>query len=386
MSRESRTSHSAMHVENPPHQPALRQYDRHESYEWNYRHAPEPTGLAKPPDVPGDWHFCGLPVRSPLGMPAGPLLNSGWIRYYASLGFDVLTYKTVRSGWRNCHPLPNLLPVTSEPLLQEPAEVQAEEVGKPFDSWAISFGMPSRDPADWRDDVRLAREALGERQVLVVSVVASPHSDWSTDQIADDYAQCARWAVESGADAVEANLSCPNVASAEGDLFLQPATAGAIVGRMRSVMPDRPLVLKVGVFPNESLRAQFCDAVAPYVTAVSTTNTVRAQVASSRTKESAPFGRALRGIGGHAAERLCFQELVRWSELIGQRGYPLKLIAVGGIATVEHVTRRLEAGAHHVQIATAAMLDPLVGYRIRQKWPPLGPSSSVRTGPPPGDR
>jgi hypothetical protein len=45
------------------------------------------------PDVPGHWTFCGLPVASPLGMPAGPLLNSRWILHYAALGFDVLTYK-----------------------------------------------------------------------------------------------------------------------------------------------------------------------------------------------------------------------------------------------------------------------------------------------------
>ena len=44
--------------------------------------------------------FCGIPVQSPLGIPAGPLLNSRWLLYYASLGFDVLTYKTVRSSAR----------------------------------------------------------------------------------------------------------------------------------------------------------------------------------------------------------------------------------------------------------------------------------------------
>ena len=34
-----------------------------------------------------------------------------------------------------------------------------------------------------------------------------------------DYAQCARWAVESGADCVEANFSCPNVATCDGQLY-----------------------------------------------------------------------------------------------------------------------------------------------------------------------
>ncbi|MBI3683311.1 MAG: hypothetical protein HY235_23305 [Acidobacteria bacterium] len=32
----------------------------------------------------------------------------------------------------------------------------------------------------------------------------------------------------------------------------------------------------------------------------------------------------------------------------------------------QDVRDRLDAGAHHVQIATAAMLDPLLAIRIRQ--------------------
>ena len=53
--------------------------------------------------MPGQWQFCGLPVNSPLGVAAGPLLNGRWCLYYASLGFDVLTYKTVRSRRRECY-------------------------------------------------------------------------------------------------------------------------------------------------------------------------------------------------------------------------------------------------------------------------------------------
>jgi hypothetical protein len=72
----------------------LPRYDRLQSYDWNYAYAPEPVE-ADVPAIPGTWDFCGLPVASPLGIAAGPLLNGRWVRYYASLGFDVLTYKTV---------------------------------------------------------------------------------------------------------------------------------------------------------------------------------------------------------------------------------------------------------------------------------------------------
>jgi dihydroorotate dehydrogenase len=43
----------------------------------------------------------------------------------------------------------------------------------------------------------------------------------------------------------------------------------------------------------------------------------------------------------------------------------MRLVGVGGIFNAEDVRKRLIAGAHHVQIATAAMLDPEIGISIR---------------------
>ena len=106
---------------------------------------------------PGSWDFCGVPIDSPLGVPAGPLLNSGWILYYASLGFSVLTYKTVRSSYRACYEPPNLLPVRAAPLIDSRGRVTIAPAGAVIDSWAISFGMPSKDPAVWGEDVTRAR-------------------------------------------------------------------------------------------------------------------------------------------------------------------------------------------------------------------------------------
>ena len=79
------------------------------TYEWNYDNAPALPPAVRVEEIPGRWDFCGLPIASPLGVPAGPLLNSRWMLYYAALGFDVLTYKTVRSTARTSYPLPNVL-------------------------------------------------------------------------------------------------------------------------------------------------------------------------------------------------------------------------------------------------------------------------------------
>ena len=58
----------------------LPRYNLGESYRWNYDHAPEPVDVDVPA-IEGDWTFCGLKADSPLGMPAGPLLNGQWILY-----------------------------------------------------------------------------------------------------------------------------------------------------------------------------------------------------------------------------------------------------------------------------------------------------------------
>ncbi|NNE01355.1 MAG: hypothetical protein HKN47_28915, partial [Pirellulaceae bacterium] len=132
----------------------LPRYDVHRTYQWNYDHPPDVASAQSrdTPSVAGTWDFCSLPVDSPLGIAAGPLLNGQWCLYYAALGFDVLTYKTVRSRPRECYPLPNLQNVRCDRLTGQERHVQAatEWTG----SWAVSFGMPSMDPEIWRRDVQ----------------------------------------------------------------------------------------------------------------------------------------------------------------------------------------------------------------------------------------
>ena len=85
-------------------------YNISKDYNWNFDHAPLPV-LADIPPVSGNWTYCGQKVNSPIGVAAGPLLNGRWLLYYASLGFDILTYKTVRCHERKSYDLPNLQPI-----------------------------------------------------------------------------------------------------------------------------------------------------------------------------------------------------------------------------------------------------------------------------------
>jgi dihydroorotate dehydrogenase (NAD+) catalytic subunit len=341
----------------------LPHYDVRQSYDWNYEHAPEPL-LAPVADMPGCWTFCGRSIAAPLGIAAGPLLNGRWVLYYAALGYEVLTYKTVRSRSRACYPQPNLLPVRCGTLRDgsQPVAAALEMRG----TWAVSFGMPSRDPAIWRADVERTRRELPSGKVLVVSVVATPQVGWSLDQLADDYAICARWAVESGADAVETNFSCPNVGTPDGQLYLDFQAAHVVAARTREALGQRPLIIKIGHMTRTEEMKRLVEAVEPFADALAMTNSIAAVVENEAGEPL--FNAQRRGICGDAIREASVQQVREFARILRGRSSPLQIVGVGGASTAPHVRQYLEAGAAHVQFATAAMLRPETALRIRQTW------------------
>lgn len=344
---------------NPPGD--LFHYDFLQEYAWNYEHAPDVVAVDVP-TVSGDWSFCGLPVSSPLGMPAGPLLNGQWILYYAALGFDVLTYKTVRSSTRECYPLPNLQPVESKQMMRG-GEVAMPVSETMSGNWAVSFGMPSAAPDSWRADIEWTRKQLPSEKVLSVSVVGTVQPGWSIDDLATDYAQCAAWAAESGADCIETNFSCPNVETCDGQLYLQAEAAGKIATAVRREIGSLPYIVKIGHLTDDPATAALIDALSGQVNALATTNSIAATVVDDCGELL--FDGQQRGICGDATREASVAQTRRLSRIIEERNADIEIIGVGGASTAEHVRQYLNAGAGSVHIATAAMTDPLVGIKIR---------------------
>ena len=335
-------------------------YDITKDYAWNFNHAPEPAQLNLD-QVAGEWAYCGELVKSPLGIAAGPLLNGQWLLYYAALGFDILTYKTVRSCERASYGLPNLQPVTWEGgVVPEELRVTAQMSG----SWAVSFGMPSKPPRFWQEDVAATRSRLNKGKFLSVSVVATPEEDWSIDEVADDFAQCARWAAECGADGVEANFSCPNVSSVDGQLFLNPTDAGIVAAKLREAIPGMPLLLKVGRIENQETAHGFLERVAPFVNALVMVNGVSAR--GRRPSGELLFEGRCRGIAGNAIRETALEQMSLFDGLIREFGLDVTLVGVGGLGKAADVRACLDRGCEAVQFATAAMLNPGLGLDIRR--------------------
>ncbi len=331
------------------------------SYRWNYDHAPSAVPTTPVP-WPGDWQCCGWPLTAPLAVAAGPLLNGAWLRYYAQMGFDLLTYKTVRSRAWPSYPLPNLQPVDCEPICDASSYLRATPQMQ--GSWAVSFGMPSADPKRWQTDIGDTRAQLLSHQALAVSVVATPEPEWSLAQLADDYAMCAGQAVANGADMIELNLSCPNVKSCDGQLYRQPDATHQVARRVRECVGTTPLLLKIGHVGDETQAAQLVDAVAGVADALVMVNCLAAQV----TCDAGPlFDGQRRGIAGVAIHDAAVRQVEQFRILIGRAGSNLQLIGCGGARDVTSVQRFLNAGANCVQMATAVMLQPDIALRMRQQ-------------------
>ncbi|MCA9197270.1 MAG: hypothetical protein KDA87_07015 [Planctomycetales bacterium] len=349
--------------------PQLSRYHIDQSYDWNYQN---PPSFAKIPHdvvaaakttIPGTWSLCGLPAASPLGIAAGPLLNGDWLLYYAGLGFDILTYKTVRSAFRPCYAAPNLQPVAVEQMTGSEESVSAETTMK--GTWAVSFGMPSQEPEVWRTDVARIRRQLPAEKLLCVSVVGTMQPNWTIDDLADDYARCAAWAVHSGADVVEANFSCPNVTSCDGQLYQNPQDAGKVAARIRQLVGNSPLVLKVGYLPDPTQQQAFLEAVADSASAIATTNGIAARI----TNGTDPMWQGeRRGICGDGIRTESLRQVASMRDIIRRRNLPIELVGVGGIKNHKHVQQYLDAGASTVQLATQVMLDPTVGIQIKEEW------------------
>ena len=132
------------------------------SYAWNYGHAPKLPRVRRLPAAPGG-RLVGHELNSALGIAAGPLLNSKWIEAYARVGFDILTYATVRSGFVPALALPNIRAVENREQVAVATRRSGLNGGQTL---AISLGVPSMEPDVWRKDVRRAKERVGRGQVL----------------------------------------------------------------------------------------------------------------------------------------------------------------------------------------------------------------------------
>jgi dihydroorotate dehydrogenase (NAD+) catalytic subunit len=344
-------------------------YDITKSYEWNYRNGPRFRGPFPPPRSPSrPARLLDFELNSPIGVAAGPLLNSNWIRLYAKLGFDILSYKTVRTRMRASNPKPNCVYVDTRGALTDDRLGETLRVSSrpPKDIREISitnsFGVPSRNPSVWQEDVQRSKRHLGRGQVLVVSTLGSSELYADAPSFIKDFARSAALAREAGADIVELDLSCPNSNAAEGMIYLDPEFSGAISRAAKAELGPVPLFIKLGNFWKRDQFESVIKANAPSVEGVVGINTVKMTVLDEKGRPAIP-GRPQSGICG-AGIKQSARQFVRWlHETRDRNRYDFVMIGVGGIMTPDDIHEFLDLGVDAVEVATAAMWDPYLAYR-----------------------
>ncbi len=324
--------------------------------------------------------FLGRAVNSAFGVPAGPLLNSAYIELYARLGFDLLTYKTVRTGYAPSHPFPNVRAVEAspgwyqtsgeKPVLYTRAALD-ESRPQPDLSITNSFGMPSKEPAVWMADVARAKASLQSGQTLVVSVVGTSRLGYTLEDLAQDFAQAASMAVQAGADAVEANLSCPNVRSGEGSLYQSPAAVGSVAKALSAALGKTPFLLKMGYLEDRRLVREVLEAAAGGGAAgLAAINTIPARVYTAPEQQALPGeGRLVSGICGagiHEAGLAMAARLLEARREAGLTKDSFSLVGVGGVMTARDALQYLKLGADGVQSGTGAMWNPYLAVELKQ--------------------
>ncbi len=343
---------------------AVYRFDR--SYAWNYAHAPALPRVRRLPPGRGG-HLFDYSLNSPLGVAAGPLLNSKWVEGYARLGFDVLTYATVRSRMQPAHSLPNIRYVENRGQVA----IAARRLPVDGATLAFSLGLPSMEPEAWRKDVRRAKERLGPGQILAVSVVGTPEPEAGREAgmeaLIDDYARCSVWAAEAGADAIEVHLAVPNLLGEPGQMVYEHLPLAAqILYRIRTSV-SVPVLAKLGLFRSPRALHETATKLAPWTHGFVLVHGIPRRVLDE--SGNAAFdgsGREWAYVVGAATYPVCsrqIEEMLAWRKA-GVWNHAV--LAVGGVSTVERAQHLLQEGADAVLVATAAFSDPLFAMRFRQ--------------------
>jgi dihydroorotate dehydrogenase (NAD+) catalytic subunit len=352
-------------------------YDPTKTFDDNFNHGPFPTtseiATYKNTGQPS-YTFLGKPVYTLFGIPAGPLPTSKHTSYAFEHGFDIVCYKTQRSVPFPCNDFPNVV------YLDVDGDLTLEKAAQPLVGHTVpmatpdkltitnSFGNPSRGPVFWADDLKEAVSGRGEGQFLIASVVGTIQPNFTADDYYDDFAVAAEQAAAGGVDAIELNLSCPNVAS-EGVLCYTHDAVIEICKRTRAKIGDLPLIAKIGYFDasQQTLLETIVSDAAPYIDAISAINTISAPVVDEAGEQLLPGeGRLKSGCCGAGIKWAGLDMVKRLDSIRKEAGLSYQIIGVGGVMTPTDYKQYIAAGANAVQSATGAMWNPELGIEIKQ--------------------
>lgn len=311
----------------------------------------------------------GFKVYEPFGIPAGPLLNSKYVAGAFKNGFDIAVYKTVRANTFPCHPFPNVLAVHPDGDLTPEKAVEPlvadTHYGTPL-SITNSFGVPSKDPAVWQADAKVAVAAADKGQVMVMSFMGTVREGQTKSEFVADFVKAAELAAATGAKILEVNLSCPNLGN-EGLVCYNLDMTREITAAIRGAIGKTPLILKVGYFQDKEQLKKLSEIADKYADAIAAINTIQATIVNEKGEQALPGPmRSRSGVCGASIKWAGLEMTRNLAKIRRSQDYNFQIIGVGGVTVPADYFEYRKAGADAVMSATGAMWNPGLAREIKQ--------------------
>jgi dihydroorotate dehydrogenase (NAD+) catalytic subunit len=175
----------------------------------------------------------------------------------------------------------------------------------------------------------------------------------------EEYVEVTRRFDQSPIDAIELNISCPNVRAGGVQFGNDPEMSARVAAACRAVT-RKPLIAKLS--PNQTdIRENARRLIEAGVDAFAAVNTFTGMEIDVETRRPRiAYGRG--GLSGPAIRPLALLRVREVYEVARPHGVPI--IGQGGIATAEDALAFLIAGARAVGLGTALFYDPLVAGKI----------------------
>lgn len=354
-------------------------YDPNKTYEDNYNAGPFGAfadGQVYEEKGEPEADFLGRKVYLPFGIPAGPLVNSKFIKAAFEKGFDIGVYKTVRTRIKKVNDWPNILPVKVQGDLTISKAQKGLKVKKDFTQpMAItnSFGNPSFAPEIWQKDIsEIVKWANEHKGKVVYGMIEGTawESDSTEQDFIDDWVLAAKLMNETKVHGIEANFSCPNEGDkVKGLLCFDVEKSARIAKTIKDEIGNTPLVIKISYFESQEQLESLIKALGQIVDGIAAINTIPAAVYDENGNQALPGGpwRLKSGICGTPVKWAGLAMTKRLEKLRKKDNCKFTIIGVGGVTKPKDYFEYIETGADAVMSATGAMWNPYLAREIKQK-------------------
>ena len=175
----------------------------------------------------------------------------------------------------------------------------------------------------------------------------------------EDYEAVTQRFDNSPIDAIEINISCPNIKEGGVSFGNYPDMSAKVVAACRK-HTSKPLIAKLS--PNQTdiqENARMC--IEAGADALAVINTIMGMAIDTETRTPI-IGNVRGGLSGPAIKPIALLKVHQVYEVAGPKNIPI--IGQGGITTIEDALEFIIAGATTIGIGTALFYDPLLCHKI----------------------